>query len=239
MASGEPGSPDTFSPDNAANAWRHIQDSLYLLRIEDARFALRDSGLDIVDLEKAIAGRDDTVLERLCEQWNARRDRRPAFATTEIAVDDLLDEAGDDWPHALRDHLGLGPYNPAPGSEPIPVLLMRYTVAEVQQDKSAGFAIPTLIDGRLNPFFFPTPIPAAGSEASAYEVGRALNLAPAASQSEYKMGLEIVHSRVDYRPEHIWRFGRITRPLAGDQGTLRGLHLAWLRLETDRPDFGA
>lgn len=157
-------------------------------------------------------------------------------------MDDLLDEAGDDWPNVLRDRLGLGSYNPPPDREPIPVILVRYSVAEVLADKSAatpGFAIPTMIDGRLNPFFFPTPIPPASSIAAANEVGRSVNFAPVRTQSEYKMGLEIVHSRITYRPEHLWRFGRISRPLAGDLSHLRGLHLAWLQLDTDRPNFGA
>ena len=119
---------------------------------------------------------------------------------------------------------------------------MRYTVSEVLGDKSAGkqgFAIPTAIDGRLNPFFFPTPIPAPGNESAANEVGRAVNLRPAANQSEYQMGLELVHSRIEYRPEHLTRFGYVSRPLAAALGTLHGLHLAWLQLDTGRDDFGS
>ena len=32
--------PDTFAADNATDAWRHIDDRLYLLRMEDVGFAL-------------------------------------------------------------------------------------------------------------------------------------------------------------------------------------------------------
>ncbi|HRD50143.1 MAG: hypothetical protein JNK95_06100 [Candidatus Competibacter sp.] len=234
--------PDTFAADNAANAWRHIDDRLYLLRIEDVGFALRGSTIDITELERAVKAHDNAVLERFCDLWDDRRDRRPAFATTEIAVDDILKDAGDEWPNALRDFLGLGSYNPEPHVDPIPVLLMRYTVAEVLADKSSGapgFAIPTLIDGWINPFFFPTPQPAPNSTAAQYEVGRSVNLHPATTQTEYRMGMELVHSRIAYTPEHIWRLGRVSRPLAGDLAILRGLHLAWLQLEADRADFGA
>lgn len=108
------------------------------------------------------------------------------------------------------------------------------------RDKQAGvsgFAIPTVIDGRLSLFFFPTPKPKLGSEAAQHEVGRAVNLAQAASQSEYRMGLELVHSFVAYKPEHISRIGYISRPLTSDLSTLRSFHLEWLRLETDRDDF--
>lgn len=234
--------PDTFAADNAANAWRHIDDRLYLLRMEDVGFALGSSKVDVAELELAVKVRDNAVLKGFCDSWNNRRDRRPAFATTEIAVEDILKDAGDDWPNTLRDFLGLGSYNPAPHVAPIPVLLMRYTVAEVLADKSSGlpgFAIPTVIDGRLNPFFFPTPRPTLDSDAAKYEVGRAVNLRPATTQSEYRMGMELVHSRIAYKPEHIWRLGQVSRPLAGDLAILRGLHLAWLQLEADRNDFGA
>jgi hypothetical protein len=233
--------PDTFAADNAANAWRHIDDRLYLLRMEDVGFALRGSKIDIIELERAVKVRDSVALKQFCDLWNERRDRRPAFATTEIAVDDILKDAGDEWPNALRDFLGLGSYNPEPHVDPIPVLLMRYTVAEVLADKSSGapgFAIPTLIDGRLNPFFFPTPRPGPDSYAAQHEIGRSVNLHPATTQTEYRMGMELVHSRIAYKPEHIWRLGRVSRPLASDLAILRSLHLAWLQLETDRNDFG-
>lgn len=237
----EAGIPDTFGSANLSNRWPHIEENLFLLRIEDANFALRDSGVDLAELERAIANRDDAILARVCESWNERRDRRPAFATTEIAVDDLLEAVRTDWPHTLRDNLGLGHLDPVAGLPPVPVLLLRYTVGEVMRDKQAspsGFAIPTVIDGRLNPFFFPTPKPRTGSVAAQYEVGRAVNLTPAASQSEYQMGLELVHSFLAYRPEHISRIGYISRPLTTDLSALRSFHLDWLRLETDRDDFG-
>lgn len=237
----EPGIPDTFGSVNSDNRWPHIEENLFLLRIEDATFALKDSGVDLAELERAVANRDDAVLSRVCESWNRRRDRRPAFATTRIAVDDLLEAVGDEWPHALRDNLGLGHIDPFPGLPPVPVLLLQYTVGEVMRDKQAGvcgFAIPTVIDGRLNPFFFPTPKPRLGSEAAQYEVGRAVNLTQAASQSEYRMGLELIHSFLGYRSEHISRIGYISRPLTSDLSALRSFHLDWLRLETDRDDFG-
>lgn len=236
----EPGIPDTFGADNSSNRWPHIEENLYLLRIEDANFALRDTGVDFAELERAVASRDNLILAKVCDAWNKQRDRRPAFATTEIAVNDLLEAAGTEWSHALRDNLGLGQFDPKPGSPPVPVLLLRYPVGEVMQDKKAGvsgFAIPTAIDGRLNPFFFPTPKPKPGSEAAQYEVGRAVNLAQVASQTDYTMGLELVHSFVAYRPEHLWRMGYISRPLTIDLSALRSFHLDWLRLETDRDDF--
>lgn len=238
----EPGVPDTFGTSNADNRWTGIEENLYLLRIEDANFALRDSGVDLTELERAVTNRDNAILQRVCQAWNANRDRRPAFATTEITVKDLLVSAGEDWTHALRDNLGLGHFDPATGSPPIPVLLMQYAVGAVTQDRhsgASGFAIPTVIDGRLNPYFFPTPRAKPGSEAAQYEVGRAINLAHASNQTDYQMGLELVHSFLEYRPEHILRIGYISRPLNCDLSTLRSLHLAWLKSTTERDDFAA
>ena len=237
---GEAGDPDSFVSDNVQNHWAHIEENLFLLRIEDASFALRDSGVDLHELDDAVRTKNDVVLSRVCKSWNERRDRRPAFATTEIAVEDVLDAAGDDWPHALRNTLGLGHISPASGNPPTHVLLLKYTVGEVMREKlagAAGVAIPTVLDGRINPFFFPTPSATDGSQAAQYEVGRAVNLSEVINQSEYSMGLELIHSYVAYKPEHIARIGVVSQPFACKFGAIRGFHLDWLRLLTERDDF--
>jgi hypothetical protein len=120
------------------------------------------------------------------------------------------------------------------------VLLLRYTVREVRQCKAAGgsaFCMPTVLDGTVNPYFFPRPRPGAGAPGSDRQVGRAVNLA-ATSESDYAMRLELVHSYVDYRPDHLVRWGLISRPVSADLAQLRGFHLSWLRLETERDTFG-
>ena len=177
------------------------------------------------------------ILQRVTEAWNKQRDRRPLFATTHDELAALLAGAGDDWPHLLRDELGLGHYNPLPG-RPVTVLLMRYPVREVRQCKAAGkqaFCIPTVLDGALNPHFVPTPLPGPSAAGSPWQMGRAINLA-ARSETDYenKMRAELVHSYVDYRPEHLDRWGVISRPTRCDLAQLRGFHLSWLRLLTDR-----
>jgi hypothetical protein len=243
--------PDTFDPAlNGDNHWSGIDDSVALYRIESASFALSGTGIDEEELERAIALRDsiqadkrDTgraVLQRLMDNWNDRRDRRPLFATTEDEISELLTTSGNDWPNALRDHLGLGHFNPAAG-RPERVLLMRYSAREVRECKAAGgsgFCIPTVLDGPLNPFFFPTPLTGAKASGSDRQVGRAVNLRAIAKQSDYKMGLELIHSYVNYRPEHLIQSGLISRSLSSNLAQLRSFHLAWLRLETDRDNFG-
>lgn len=255
LVQGDPGVPDTFDAAlNSGNVWDGIEDSLALYRVEEVSFALKGAGVDEGEFERAIRDRQlasakvaqtdaaDAVLARVCEAWNPSRHQRPAFATTEPEIEDILADAGADWPNALRDHLGLGHLNPAGSREPVKVLLMRYTVKEVkEQAKRAGhggFCIPTVLDGTLNPYFFPTPLPTAAAPAAPQRCGRALNLRPASTQADYLMGLELVHSFVNYRPEHLVRWGLISRPLAVDLLLLRRLHLDWLRLDTERDEFG-
>ncbi len=252
---GDAGVPDTFEASlNGGNSWHGIEDNLALYRVEDVGFALRGSGVDEAEFERAVlhrhqatanaAQRDtaDDVLARVCEGWNLGRHQRPAFATTEPEIEDLLADAGANWPHALRDHLGLGHLSPVGGREPIKVLLMRYTVKEVNdQAKRAGhggFCIPTVLDGPLNPYFFPTPEAATAAPSAPQRCGRALNLRSASTQADYRMGMELVHSYVNYRPEHVVRWGLISEPLAVDLLLLRRLHLDWLRLDTERDEFG-
>ena len=246
----EAGVPHTFDAGlNGGNHWAGIDDNVVLYRLEDLSFALEGSDLDAAELQVAIDTQHSTsadpdarssaqaILQRVTIAWNDRRDRRPLFATTHDEVASLLEVAGHDWPHVLRDELGLGQYNPQPG-RPVTVLLMRYPVREVRQCKAAGhqaFCIPTVLDGALNPHFVPTPLPGPGAASSPWQMGRAINLA-ARSETEYenKMRAELVHSYVDYRPEHLARWGVISRPTRCDLAQLRGFHLSWLRLLTDR-----
>ena len=243
--------PDTFDRAlNGSNDWPNIDDNVALYRVESVSFALRGAGIDESELLNAINLHSSSnpvernaarlTLQRLAENWNARRDRRPLFATTEDEVAAVITVADNDWPGALRDHLGLGHFNPIPGRQET-VLLMRYTVREVRQCKAAGvsgFCIPTVLDGPLNPFFFPTPHPGGGAAFSDLQVGRVVNLKEVVNESEYRMGLELIHSYVDYRPEHFFRCGSISRPLVANLAQLREFHLAWLRLDTDRDTFG-
>lgn len=238
--------PDTFSAAlNGPNFWAGIDD-VVLYRLEHVSWALKGSSVDQAELERSVrqatakpgsmpdAAR--TLLQRMVDEWNERRNLYPSFATTSDEVADLLAEP--DWANRLRDHLGLGHLNPAPGHTEA-VLLMRYTVKEVRAAKAArtqGFCIPTVLDGTLNPWFFPTPAHA-GTDGAVYEQGRAVNLAPANSESDYRMGLELMHSYLDYRPEHIVRWGVISRPHQADLAQRRRWHLSWLQLNCDRDDF--
>ena len=59
------------------------------------------------------------ALDQFLLNWNQQRDNRPAFAAF---YDEVQTECeSDDWPHLLRDRLGLGFY---PDSARCPVALM-------------------------------------------------------------------------------------------------------------------
>lgn len=239
--------PDTFDAKiNRLNLWDGIDDNVVLYRLEEVTWALKGSSVDQAELERSVREATAqpgpmpdtarTLLQRVVDEWNDRRNLYPSFATTADEVAALLVEP--DWANRLRDHLGLGHLNPV-SNPPIAVLLMRYTVKEVRSARAArtqGFCIPTVLDGTLNPCFFPTPA-RSGTAGAVYEQGRAVNLAPAHTESDYSMGLELVHSYLDYRPEHIVRWGLISRPHQADLAQWRRWHLNWLQLNCDRDDF--
>ena len=220
-----------------------------LLRVEDAGWACRLNGTDFETVcrhievyqggntaEKTAA---ENFLDRFVATWNDARDKRPMFATTWLEVDDVFDDSADDWAERLRDRLGLGHYAPSEGGAPVPVFAMRYPLEEVHAASGgAGTpAVPTLLDGRLSDFFFPSPLPGRGADPNPC-LGHSLNLAPVATESHYELGIELLHPRLDYLPRHFLRGGLIAHPAAMPLERARQFHLPWLRLYRDREDFG-
>jgi hypothetical protein len=238
--------PLTFRPENDANRLPRVGPNLYLVRLEGAAWPCSLlAGASPEKVRAAIKtldkddGKSRDYLQRLSVEWNRQRDQRPQYATTWEEVDDILaDETSPDWAEHLRDRLGLGDYDPGAGGEPIPVLLMRYTVAEASAvwEGQGHPAVPTMLDGPLSRFFYPTPIPALDCHEAVY--GHTLNLAPVAAENDYSMGVELLHPRFDYRPGHFYRVGYIKRPIGLSLEKARSFHLPWLRLRYGRDDFG-
>ena len=112
---------------------------------------------------------------------------------------------------------------------------MRYPLADVysaqaQQQLSSACALPTVLDGGMHQFFFPVPWE--------HPFGATVHLQPDRADT---LTAEIVHCRIDYRREHLYRLGTITRPHRLDDGRLRearDLHLLALQVESGREDFG-
>ncbi len=185
--------------------------------------ARADSGKDH-DAEKSVAS--------FFELWRGLRDNRPSFAAFYDEVREECDD--DDWPHALRDRLGMGHYSGHPDAL-IPVALMRYSVQEVLEAQKVGkipsaCALPTVLDDGMHEYFFPVP--------AVYPFGATLHLDPPKAEV---LTAEIIHYRIEYKRSHLLKLGFITRPHRQRKDMLRksrDLHLTALRIATDRYDFG-
>jgi len=245
---GKPEIPLTFRVVNNLNRLAQIEPNLYLIRVEGAAKPCELAGIVGESLRLYIEkfGNGDKAaedfLKGLTSRWNAKRDQRPLFATTELEVQDILESDEHDWAERLRDRLGLGYCDPGSSGQPVEIVVMRYTVKEVLESlkDGQGFpAVPTLLDGTLNPYFFPTPFPSAEGEPGADFRGHTLNLSQVANQSDYRMGVELLHPSIAYKPEHFHRVGVIANPVAMPLEKARGFHLPWLQLNYGRDDFGA
>lgn len=243
----EPGQPWTFRPDNAVNRLRQIEPHIYLLRVEDAAWPCALSDISPEELRAQIAqfkqgdAKANEFLQGVADKWNAERDRRPLYATTELEVDDIVADDAPGWAERLRDQLGLGHLSPCAERPVIDVVLMRYTVQEVLDslDHGQGYpAIPTVLDSEMCAYFFPSPIPIDGAAENPY-YGHTVNLGPVATENDYRMGVELLHPRITYQPKHFYKMGVIARSFSTGLSQARRFHLPWIRLNSGRDDFGA
>ena len=230
--------PDTFLEINRDVWLDAVSENQSLVRIESLARPLQSSDLDVGSLVDLLQRADDgdgdatPAVRSFFDAWNQRRDARPAFAAFYDEVQQEVDD--DDWPHALRDRLGLGHYGYADGAE-LPVALMRYSLGEVlsaqaHRGLSVACALPTVLDGGMHEFFFPVP--------REHPYGATVHLSPGRADT---LTAEIVHCRIDYQPSHLYRVGKITRPhhLTNDYvREARDRHLLALRRECGRDEFG-
>jgi hypothetical protein len=241
--------PWTFRPENISNHLPVVDRRLILVRVESAEWPCKLNGtpFEVVrthieamsspDKHKAEAA--NNFLVRFLATWNEKRDKRPLFATLELEIDDILQDPSPAWAEALRDRLGLGHYSPIAGAAPIPIFLMHYPL-QVVYDAHADLGaptIPTMLDGALNDFFFPSPVPGVNGDQNPC-LGHALNLKAITDENDYQLGIELLHKCIDYRPEHFFRAGMIAAPFTMPVMRARQFHLPWLRLVRDRDDFG-
>ena len=234
--------PDTFGDINADAQTDAIADDLLILRIEDLRRPLVDQKLELTDLrdlqdiardrfqrKNVTPVRAQARLEEFLDNWNGRRDFRPAFAAFEHELGSVDDLATGDWPHLLRNRLGLAHYD---GTERVPVALMGIKPAEVRsaaaRHVAASFARPTVLDGTSNPYFFPTP--------ADFRFGATLDLDPGAA---WTFTSEILHFPVDYLPRHLIALGEIGVSVPPHcLRALRDRHLKGLQAEPGGAGFG-
>lgn len=243
--------PETFSALNAeATHSGDLGPDQDLVRVEGLEYALGEMGLSVDEmhtvLEVARTGNDagkhytrkdamDKLVE-LCDKLNANPyGVRPRFAGFLQDVEDAVD--AKDWPNQVRDRFGLGHHAAMPGA-PIPIALMRYKVRDVMDAAQAlpgvehPVCVPTVLDSQFSRYFVPSP--------RELPYGRTLDLADDVA-CERKIA-EVLHPRLEYRPEHIFKIGAITTGLdkldALGVAKLRENHLFCLQYASMRDDFG-
>ncbi len=240
---GSADSPRTFRPENSANRLNSVSKNIDLIRVENLARPCKQARISIAELagylQQYQQGDPNAahLLEDFCNTWNQSRDKRPMFATTYMEVEDILTSGAADWADQLRDRLGLGHFSPQPG-KPVNILLTRYKVGElyVAHPNNGAPAVPTVLDSDMSPFFHPSPIPDPTACPDPC-LGATVNLAPVVSPNDYQFGCELLHPRLDYSPEHLYRIGHIVKPVSASLEQARSFHLPWLQLESGRDDY--
>jgi hypothetical protein len=234
--------PETFTQANHPNILPAIDDQQYLVRLENAahleRFHQRTIDRMMIHFRDFIKGHKKAektnIINDLFVKWNEARDLRPMFVGFWGEVEDLfVDEAGDpkenkDWANQLRDRFGLGHLDPLDAG-PIPVVMFRYRVEDVirsHKDEPLRLAVPTVLDSKLSPFFCPTP-------KNGWEYGQALDLTDGGEQ-DYSFYYELLHRKIEYKPDFLFRAGWITGPPGKTLEKARHIHLAFLRDEFEK-----
>lgn len=166
------------------------------------------------------------ILE-IFDYWNGsvRVDHRPSFVAFEAELKDDL--AASDWAERLCVRLGLGHH--FFGSE-VTLAVLRYQVNDVLAtcQGQIGFCAPTVLDSEFSDYFHPAP--------RACDWGFAATLDAAAGDES--LVAELLHRRIDYRPEHLLRVGTVNRAPVADLLPLRNAHVGRLRRQSGRDDFG-
>lgn len=229
-----PSVPDAFLKVNRGAWLETLSENQSLVRIEALIRPLQRSTLELRELEELLQRTDDDAthaVRSFLEAWNEGRDARPAFAAFADEVQAEVED--DDWPHALRNRLGLGHYR-ATDDAPMPVALMRYSLEDVLEARTpaiaSAVALPTVLDGGMHQFFFPAP--------RDHPYGATVHLVTDRADT---LTAEVLHCRIDYERHHIFRLGEISRPARLDDAQLRAardLHLYALREACGRDDFG-
>jgi hypothetical protein len=179
------------------------------------------------------------------EQWNKQRiQARPMFATflNNFEGGNLDKLVKSDWPHILRDRLGLTHW-PSTVGKPLPVALMCYTLDEVRQARAmaskkgavTSFARPTVLDGEMSAAFIPAPLLPGGKS-----YGYTLDLASTGVPDAFSPELLTFH--IEYQPRHVKALGFISRPhaLSKDEDILaaRNRHVLGLQCLPGCGSFG-
>ena len=236
--------PETFRAASALLAFQGTDLDTFLVRlvpVADIAGLLNEKNEDrIFSLgEQVVAdpSEDNPAREELSlilEDAYSRCDHRPVFAAFyEEFMNELGDPANASWPDRLRDRLGL--YRLSQLDQyglPCRVFLFKYPVHHIPRHRGEPdrrpIAVPVVLDHRLSETFCPAP--------RELDRGRVLNLEANATKEPAR---EVLHLFMPMQVEHLFRVGRVTTPVPDDLALARRDHLIWLRLLTDREDYGS
>lgn len=198
------------------------------------------------DLRKPkLSDNDEALRAQFVTQWNEHRTQaRPMFATllNDFEGGNLKKLVKTDWPHTLRNRLGLTHY-PSTTGKPLPVALMCFSVDEVRQARAlatrkgaaASFARPTVLDAEISAAFVPAPLLPGGAN-----YGHTLDLANTGIPTTFTP--ELLAFPIDYQARHIKALGFITRAHAlqqdADMLSARNRHVQGLQALPNCADFG-
>ena len=183
--------------------------------------------------ENDIPSAEYAALAALTEQLNLRfADSRPRFVTFTGEFAGL--ERQCDWPTIICERGGLAHHFTG---APVTLALFRYSVQEVLSacretyPDSTVFAVPTALDHPMSSVYFSAP--------RSLHAGHTIGLAPTPDCTH--LAAELIHARMDYRPEHWVAVSTINRnPLsAADVERLRASHLECLRRTSGNADYGS
>jgi hypothetical protein len=227
------GTPETFTDVNSQNLGSGVDQDQFLVRVESldrlVRVA-RGGDVDTTDIveyfARFIKDKSDSeavaIIEKFLSDYNmGYRDSRPIFAGFWGEVKELFDGDDDQWANKLRDRLGLGYLNPK-GGRPIPILVLRYRVADAAPAKlkhRGSLVVPTVLDCGLSPYFCPTP--------QDWPTGQALDLT-SGTEDDYAFTCEILHQHIEYALSHVYRVGLITDPPGRTCEEARRIHFMYL-----------
>lgn len=191
----------------------------------------KDPDLTFDRLSEALARRDGAVLQSFVDLFLTYPGERPSFTSFKAEVDQDLRQA--DWLQRLIDRMGLYHHYLFDSSDTYSFALMEYTAKDVFDQAAAKvvnkpFAIGTVLECQNNPAFF--PVPRGSSHGFTVDLCERNPRPPSVR--------EILHMRFDYSWWHLSRLEQWSGKDLPDIESSRARHLAVLRDETGRPDFG-
>lgn len=228
--------PATFAAANEDALYRpDLEPNQKIVRLECLDDVLGGTKRTFAELAKALgpATRDEDLVAHIVEQFGLYPGARPAFVAFTSEVDS--DVRALDWLMRLRNRMGLGHYQPAPGQRQafgLMEYLVKDVIAEWRPLEPRGavrpFAFPTVLDGRaVSPYFFPSPRNLPSSFAIDLD-------SPGRDPIR-----EMLHVRITYKMHHLIRVGELVGPLPPIKlAAARDAHLGRLRSDSGRGDFG-